>query len=235
MGKGEGKNRFKVLESDEDVVEQLGVKPDVIPDLFGLIGDKSDGIPGVRKVGEKKAVPMLAKYKNLEGIYENIDKLTELPGIGKGLIKNIEEDRELAFLSRDLATIHTDVHVDVSTEKFTFEMNSEKTLDLFSKLEFKSLIKKFGLEQEEEERTEEKEEIKREFAVLSDETDDIFEELKAGSRAAVFYNGVGFAISNDKKSWYLPIFHKYLGAKISVHGLCSKCLGLGYRVYIFQV
>ena len=232
LGKGDGKNRFKVLESDEDVVEQLGVKPNVIPDLFGLIGDKSDGIPGVRKVGEKKAVPMLAKYKNLEGIYENIDKLTELPGIGKGLVKNIEEDRELAFLSRDLATIHTDVDVDVSTENFTFEMDSEKTLELFSKLEFKSLMKKFGLEQEDE--TEEKEQVKREFTVLSDETDDIFEELKAGSMAAVFYNGVGLAISNDKKSWYLPIFHRYLGAKNLSRDFVQSVLDLDIEFISFK-
>ncbi|MGL4252450.1 MAG: 5'-3' exonuclease, partial [Fusobacteriaceae bacterium] len=94
LGKGEGGEGFKVLSTPEDVIEHLGVTPDKIPDLFGLIGDTSDGIPGVRKIGVKKAVPMLEKYGNLEGIYENLDKLTELPGIGKSLINNLMEDKE---------------------------------------------------------------------------------------------------------------------------------------------
>ncbi|MEG0301462.1 5'-3' exonuclease, partial [Cetobacterium sp.] len=63
LGKGDG-GGLKVLRTEEDVVEQLGVKPNMIPDLFGLIGDTSDGIPGVRKIGTKKAVPMLEKYGN---------------------------------------------------------------------------------------------------------------------------------------------------------------------------
>ena len=77
----------------------------MIPDLFGLIGDSSDGIPGVRKVGPKKAIPMLEKYGDLEGIYENIENLREISGIGPSLINNIKEDKEIAFLSRKLATI----------------------------------------------------------------------------------------------------------------------------------
>ena len=72
LGKGDG-GGFKVLSTAEDVKEHLGVYPEMIPDFFGLIGDSSDGIPGVRKVGPKKAIPMLEKYGNLEGIYENIE------------------------------------------------------------------------------------------------------------------------------------------------------------------
>ncbi len=92
FGKGEGKSRFKIISTDEDVIDQLGVKASLIPDLFGLIGDKVDGIPGVRKVGVKKAVPMLLKYGNLEGVYDHVDELSELPGIGKGLVENIQQN-----------------------------------------------------------------------------------------------------------------------------------------------
>ncbi len=145
LGKGEGKSRFKVSETDEDVKEQLGVYPKDIPDLFGLIGDSSDGIPGVRKVGVKKAIPMLETYGNLEGIYENIDKLVELPGVGKGLVKNIEEDKELAFLSRELAVIDTNLDIDLDTCSMDYAIKKESLYELFKTLEFRVLIKKLEL------------------------------------------------------------------------------------------
>jgi 5''-3'' exonuclease (including N-terminal domain of PolI) len=60
---------------------------------------------------------MLEKYGNLEGIYENIDKLSEIPGIGKGLIQNIIEDKDMAFLSRELAVIELDVPLEFVLEE----------------------------------------------------------------------------------------------------------------------
>ncbi|MGL4653088.1 DNA polymerase I [Cetobacterium sp.] len=144
LGKGDG-GGLKILRTEEDVIEQLGVKPNMIPDLFGLIGDTSDGIPGVRKIGSKKAIPMLEKYGNLEGIYENIDSLTELPGIGKSLINNLIEDKELAFLSRELATIQY-IHLDLKDEELEYKRDNTRLLEFFKMLEFKSLIKKLGLE-----------------------------------------------------------------------------------------
>ena len=146
LGKGDGKSRFGLLKTPDDVIKQLGVEPQLIPDLFGLIGDASDGIPGVRKVGPKKAIPMLDLYKNLEGIYENIDKLSEIPGIGKGLVKNIEEDKELAFLSRQLAVIKTDIELDFSLEEMNYNLDLERLVKFSKELNFKSYIKKFTLE-----------------------------------------------------------------------------------------
>lgn len=146
LGKGDKGDSFRVLKSSEDVKEYLGVEPSKIPDLFGLIGDTSDGIPGVRKIGVKKAVPMLEKYGDLEGIYENIDKLTELPGIGKSLIQNLQEDRELAFLSRDLATIDTAIpEIETTSSQLVYKIDEKDLLELFKVLEFKSLIKKMKL------------------------------------------------------------------------------------------
>jgi DNA polymerase-1 len=149
LGKGEGKERFKVLRTEEDVVEQLGVKPNDVPDLFGLIGDASDGIPGVRKIGAKKALVMLEKYTNLEGIYENLDKLSDLPGIGKGLVTNIEEDRDMAFLSRDLATIDLNIPLEYDMDKLKYKIEEVELYNLFKSLEFKGFIKKLNLKKEE--------------------------------------------------------------------------------------
>lgn len=144
LGKGDG-GGLKILSTEEDVIEQIGVKPKMIPDLFGLIGDTSDGIPGVRKIGSKKAIPMLEKYGSLEGIYENIDSLTELPGIGKSLINNLIEDKKLAFLSRELATIEL-LDLDIRESELEYKRDDRKLLELFKTLEFKSLIKKMNLE-----------------------------------------------------------------------------------------
>lgn len=144
LGKGDGKDPFKILEKNEDVVESLGVLPCQIPDFFGLIGDSSDGIPGVRKIGPKKAIPMIEKYENLEGIYENIEFLTEIPGIGKSLIQNMVEDKELAFLSRKLATIEVDLkEIKVTGKELIFSENKEKLREFFTELEFKAMIKKY--------------------------------------------------------------------------------------------
>ena len=146
LGKGEGGDKFKILETDEDVVEYLGVTSKMIPDFFGLIGDSSDGIPGVRKIGPKKAAPMLEKYGDLEGVYENIDKLTEIPGIGKSLITNMIEDKEIAFMSRKLATIEKDIPIDCTIDDLKYSADNKKLLELFKTLEFRVLVKKMGLE-----------------------------------------------------------------------------------------
>lgn len=146
LGKGES-GGLKILESESDVVEQLGVIPKLIPDLFGLIGDSSDGIPGVRKIGAKKAIALLERFKNLEGIYENIEHLTEISGIGNSLVNNIIEDKEIAFLSKKLATVEK-IEFDIDLNEFKIRIDKTKLHKLFKELEFKSLIKKFGLSEE---------------------------------------------------------------------------------------
>ena len=113
LGKGTEGEKFGMLRTAEDVVNYLGVIPEKIPDLFGLIGDKSDGIPGVTKIGEKKALAIFSKYDSLEKIYENIDDLKNIEGIGPSLIKNLTNEKDIAFMSRELAKIFTDLDITV--------------------------------------------------------------------------------------------------------------------------
>ncbi|MDR1831557.1 MAG: DNA polymerase I [Fusobacteriaceae bacterium] len=150
LGRGEGGDRFKLIETYADVVAYLGVGPDKIPDLFGLIGDATDGIPGVRKIGPKKAIPLLERFGTIEGVYENLDKLTEIPGIGKSLVENIKEDRETAFLSRTLATIDKEAPVKAKLTDLAWGIDRDNLYKLFKKLEFKGLIKKLKLDEGEE-------------------------------------------------------------------------------------
>lgn len=119
----------------KDVVAALGVRPDQVVEYKGLVGDKSDNIPGVAGVGEKTAVSLLEKYANLDEIYAHLD---ELPARVHNLL---EKDRDSAFLSRNLATIHTDVKVVLDLEKArTSTINLPAVEEIFLKLEFRSLI-----------------------------------------------------------------------------------------------
>lgn len=232
LGKGDG-GGFKVLSTAEDVKEHLGVYPEMIPDLFGLIGDSSDGIPGVRKVGPKKAIPMLEKYGNLEGIYENIENLREISGIGPSLINNIKEDKEIAFLSRKLATIETDIPLDIKVEDLEYHIDNKKLLTLFRELGFKALIKRMGLseEEEKEEKAEEKNsepagqlglfsmgaesvsKIKKEkdaeiMIVDSKEKFKImYEDLKSEEYIYFYTENIGVSFSTDSRDYYVPLYH----------------------------
>lgn len=212
-------NGLKVLRNDEDVIEHLGVKSSKITELFGLIGDTSDGIPGIRKVGPKKAIPMIEKYGNLETIYEHVDELTELPGIGKKLVDNIVEDREMAFLSRDLATIHKELPIDFEIEKNNYHMDKEKLYEMFKELEFKNLIKKLDLEEKEDE----SEVLNRGFYLVNDKKsfEILNSKLKNEKLIAIYYTQVGIAISSKENDFYYPFVSKKvskIGENISLFG-----------------
>lgn len=219
LGKGDG-GGLKILSTEEDVIEQLGVKPKMIPDLFGLIGDTSDGIPGVRKIGSKKAIPMLEKYGNLEGIYENIDFLTELPGIGKSLVNNLIEDKELAFISRELATIEL-LNLGVKENELEYKKDDKKLLELFKTLEFKSLIKKMNLEDGQSQVIAQSAsqngmqlglfsfqgapEILEEKGFFVLEGVKIKEKLNSDSEIAIYWGEKGVAASLKNKDYFLPL------------------------------
>ena len=147
LGKGTEGEKFGMLRTAEDVVNYLGVVPEKIPDLFGLIGDKSDGIPGVTKIGEKKALAIFSKHDSLEKIYENIDDLKNIEGIGPSLIKNLTNEKDIAFLSRELAKIFTNLDINVEEENLKYSMDKEKLYELCKILEFKMFIKKLNLEE----------------------------------------------------------------------------------------
>ena len=143
LGKGDKNSAFKQIKTDEDVVEYLGVTPDKIPDLFGLMGDKSDGIPGVAGIGPKNGVKLITAYGNLEGIYENID---EIKGKQK---EKLLTDRENAFISRELATVKKELNVEYDKNKLKFEEKDfDSLLKLYEELDFKRFSKAIQEERE---------------------------------------------------------------------------------------
>lgn len=119
----------------QKVIELYGFEPALMIDYLALIGDSSDDIPGVKGIGEKSAVPLIQKFGTIENIYQHIDEI-EKPAIKKKLI----EGKENAFLSKDLATIHCQVPIEIDFEKAKLENpDFDKLREIFVDLEFKNL------------------------------------------------------------------------------------------------
>ncbi|MEW6085683.1 MAG: DNA polymerase I [Chloroflexota bacterium] len=121
---------------DEDVVKKLGVPPKQVVDYKALVGDKSDNIPGVAGVGEKTAIALLEKYKTLDGIYKNIDK------VEPRWKTKLEANRDNAYLSYRLAQIKTDLSINLDLEHAkAHDLNVPAIEAFFRELEFRSLLK----------------------------------------------------------------------------------------------
>ena len=124
---------------DKDVIEKYSVTPTQFIDLKGLMGDPSDNIPGVPGVGEKTAAKLMASYHSIENLYEHIDELS--PG---KVTTTLKENKELAFLSKKLATICTDCDLGFEMEQSKLDnLFNEEVYLLFKRLEFKNLLSKF--------------------------------------------------------------------------------------------
>jgi DNA polymerase-1 len=124
------------------VYDKFGVTPDRVIDVLGLIGDASDNIPGVPGIGEKTAIPLIQKYGSIEAIYEHLDEIPQ-----KGVRAKLENNRELAFLSKKLVTIDTHVPLQITYHELRAASRDVNRLaELFEKLEFRSFRAKLKTE-----------------------------------------------------------------------------------------
>src|SRR5215208_1264622 len=122
--------------TDEDVVKKLGVPPAQVVDYKALVGDKSDNIPGVSGIGEKTAISLIEKFGTLDNIYQNIDQ------VENRWRNKLEQNKENAFMSRELAQIKTDLNIKLDLEHAKAQAWDVSTLeDFFKELEFRSLLK----------------------------------------------------------------------------------------------
>lgn len=123
---------------EEAMLDRYELTPTQFIELKGLMGDKSDNIPGVPGVGEKTGIKLLKEYNSIEGIYDNIDQVS-----GKKLKERLLENRAQAFMSKRLAEIIINVPLDINLEELKKEKpNGKELLDLYTELEFKSFIEK---------------------------------------------------------------------------------------------
>lgn len=126
----------------EKVMERYGVTPHQFIDVKGLMGDSSDNIPGVPGIGEKTALELIIRFGSIENLYEHIDEVEK-----KGVREKLLANRDLAFLSKRIATIERNMPFMCTLEDLKrTEPDRAKLYELFRKLEFKSLIAKYHLE-----------------------------------------------------------------------------------------
>lgn len=151
----------------EKIEEKYGLKPKELIEVKGLAGDSSDNIPGIPGVGEKTAINLVKQYKTIEGIYEHI-------GDFKGKLKEkIEQNEDMAYMSRTLGTIDTKVPIEVDLKQIKLEeWNKEEVLKIFKKLKFAKFIEKFSLQKE----ISEEKKLKIEYEENVDEK--VFSEIK---------------------------------------------------------
>lgn len=122
-----------------EVVEKYGVSPERVIDVFTLMGDSVDNIPGVKGIGEKTAVSLISSFGSFDELLKHLDELTPRQ---KSLI---EEHLDMAHLSKELVTIKTDVDIETGLDSFKYKgVDDNKLRRLFLELEFKNLLRELG-------------------------------------------------------------------------------------------
>jgi DNA polymerase I len=129
----------EVMYDAKGVEEVFGLPPDKVVDVMAIWGDSIDNIPGVPGIGEKGAKTLIQQYGSLDGVYKNLD------GIKRAAQrKSLEENRDKAYMSRDLAKIKCDLELNIDFEKLKRrEPDRARLHDVFSRLEFASLMQEF--------------------------------------------------------------------------------------------
>ena len=196
---------MKVLKSNDYIMmdkakfkEIYGLlDPKRMIDLKSLMGDSSDNIPGVKGIGEKTAISLLQKYETLDGVYENIDNTS------KSVKSKLEIDREKAYMSYDLATIYTDVPIDINLNEIEYHgPNIKEYTKILNELEFYSILKKIAIPEDSKSK-----EIN--YKII-----DNLEELKLSEPYSIYleivgYNyhtsiPIGISITDKNGSFYIP-------------------------------
>ncbi len=211
----------KVILDEPGVVDKFGVRPDQIIDYLTLMGDSSDNIPGVPKVGPKTAVKWLAEYENLDGVVENAEK------IGGKVGENLREFIPQLPLSKDLVTIRCELEVDPKLDQLQqTESDNDALVDIYQTLQFKKWLTELGVEAQTVAGTDEtagfkpgeyhtifeQEEFLAWVGRMADSEGFAFDtETTSISAQAAELVGVSFAVQAGEAA-YVPVAHSYMDA-----------------------
>ena len=230
------------LLDESGVIEKFGVKPNQIIDYLALMGDSSDNIPGLPKVGEKTAQAMLQGIPSIDKIYEDIDAVTELGFRGaKSMPKKLEEFKDQLLMSRELATIKCDVELECGPDALTIEpADTDQLQTLYGKMEFRRWLNELletgaatdqalGEASPAEEQSEQFSVNRDAYKTLfnEEEVSDYIEQLKSADVIAFDTEttslnymeaqlvGVSFSIV-EGEAVYIPVAHDYVGVEEQV-------------------
>ena len=134
-----GISEFELFDYDK-MVEHYGLTPTQFIDLKGLMGDSSDNIPGIPGIGEKTGIALLTQFQSIENLLAHTDEIAK-----PGLRKKVEENMQLALMSKRLATINRFVPIEINFETMRFvEPDYDRLIELYQKLEFNSFLKRIA-------------------------------------------------------------------------------------------
>ncbi|MCO4783104.1 MAG: DNA polymerase I [Candidatus Cloacimonetes bacterium] len=203
------------------IQEKYDLPPKKLIQVKALQGDTADNIPGVKGVGEKTAIKLIKEYETLENLYDNVDQIK-----GK-LQEKLINDKELAFVSEQLAEIKLDIEIPFKLEDIPFEIKPTPRLqELLNLFEFGSFAKKiYGEDQVLDIPVKEKVVVEKDYKLILTETelDELFDTLHQQKIIAFDTEttslttheaklvGVSFSY-NDNQAYYIPLQHRYLGA-----------------------
>lgn len=204
----------------EDVVKKYGVGPEQIIDFQALMGDSIDNIPGVKGVGEKTASKLISEFGTMENLYQSLSE------VKPRYEKLLSENKESAFLSRELVTIKTDVDIDTDIKGFKFNgFDSKKLYSMFNELEFKNLLRELD-----EKSIDSKEQIENSSSYVKfdnyelvttekkldevikkiEKTKELSLDLETTSKLPMEAEIVGFALSPEThNAFYVPVAHTF--------------------------
>ena len=207
--------------NEESVFEKFGVKPNQIRDMLALVGDSSDNIPGVPKVGQKTAAKWLNKYGDIQSIKDNADSITGV--VGENLRNALDDiDRNI-----ELVSLKTDVDLNQKFEDLlVFNPNDEELDKIFSDLEFKSVDKskqKEELKKDSNYETVLNEKSLKNWITKIDKSEAFAIDTETDSVDTVSANLIGISLSvAESEACYIPIAHSYED--------CPKQLSMEYVV-----
>ncbi|HVY55621.1 MAG TPA: DNA polymerase I, partial [Thermodesulfobacteriota bacterium] len=203
----------------DDVIEKYGVPPEKVTDVFALMGDQVDNIPGIKGIGEKTAIGLIKTFGSLDNLLSNTDELAEKQR------KLITEKKDDALLSKELVTIKTDMDLDMGLEKFKYEgFDKTKLREIFEELEFKNLLKELGDGAAAEKKTEESKTVPYDnysLVLTEDALDSVIERIKKTGSVSIDLETtstdpmlariVGIALCPaPHEAFYVPVAHRAL-------------------------
>lgn len=195
----------------EEVIQRFGVRPEQVVEVMGLAGDAIDNIPGVPGIGEKGAAELIKTFGSIENLLDHLDQVPQ-----KKLKEKLETHRELAQLSRTLATLHTDVPLTYQIKDFALSFPNLKSLrEIFKELEFNKLLKDLPEEKGLEEKAYCLITDRNEFLALLEElrkTQSFAIDLETTSPYPMWADLVGISLSHTpQQAFYIPLGHRHQG------------------------
>jgi len=174
MGKTENKDYNK-----DRVIEEYGIEPYQLIDVKGLMGDKSDNIPGIPGVGEVTALNLIKQYKTLENLYNEVENNESLLDIKGKLKEKILENKELAILSKKLGEIDREVPLEETIEDLKIqEWNKTEVYNLFKYLRFNRFIDRFKMQEENSEISNNENLFNKEIITENSKIEEIINQIK---------------------------------------------------------